>query len=122
MIDLSRPVKVYRNLHNGLYSVKQGRYVVAHVDSITLVNADFIVNESGRQRVIRDKKKNVHAFISGMVVAVNTVKSCAGMIDVIYNPYLYNNFVYGITKHKASCLDEQKVYISTAQGVFIDFL
>ena len=65
-------VQVYRNLHNGLISIQDlsTGLVLGHADAIDLKHADFIVREAGRQRVIKEKRKNVHAFVRGEVVDV----------------------------------------------------
>ena len=56
-LDLTKPVKVYKNLHNGMFSVQQAGKVVAHVDTIDLVDVTFKVSESGRQRVLAERKR-----------------------------------------------------------------
>jgi len=74
---------VYRNLHKDLYSVRilegpsKGR-VVAHCSRIMVENAEFVVSERGRQRVIEERRKNVHAFIRGRVVAMSGKATAAG--------------------------------------------
>ena len=60
-------VDVYRNLHKKCWSIRSvatGR-VVAHKSDATVANAKFIVQPAGRAKVLREKKKNVHAFIRG---------------------------------------------------------
>lgn len=102
-IDFSKPVKVYRNLNNGLFSVVQGNIVVAHVDSITLTDVSFKVSEAGRQRVITTKQKNVHAYVVGKVVAVNDLQ--LKNIDnntpsrIRYNPYKFGYFYSEVTEY-----------------------
>ena len=68
----SEPMRVYRNLHKKCWSVQQkqkGRWkVVAHAESITLLDCVFRVSEAGRQRVLRESRKNVHAYIQGFYV------------------------------------------------------
>lgn len=85
-------VFVYRNLHKKCYSVKcmKTKKVIAHVDSIELIGAVFKVSESGRQRVLREKRKNVHAGVVG--IWSNTGSICTD--SVTYNPYRFNSFVY----------------------------
>jgi hypothetical protein len=60
-------VEVYYNLHNGLFSVKDYHtgLVLAHGEHIHIYNPEFKVSESGRQRVLREGKKNVHAYVKG---------------------------------------------------------
>jgi hypothetical protein len=73
-IDTSRPVKVYRNLKHGkdakpLYSIMQDGRVKARRHQVLLSSAVFLVLESGRQRVLQQKRKNVHAFVIGKLVS-----------------------------------------------------
>ena len=85
-------VFIYRNLHKKCYSVKSlktGR-VIAHVDSIDLIDVTFKVSQAGRQRVLNERRKNVHAGVVGYV-ANPSIKDQS--IDVTYNPYKYNSFV-----------------------------
>lgn len=58
---------VYFNLHKKLWSVKNmktGR-VEFHAERVLLKECVFRVGERGRQRVIREKRKNVHAGVVG---------------------------------------------------------
>ena len=61
---------VYYNLHKHVWSIKalegsqKGR-VIGHSDHVLLRYASGKVSEAGRQRVLRDKRKNVHAGIVG---------------------------------------------------------
>lgn len=68
-------VRVYRNLHKKTYSIQKwidGRWlVVKHADNFFLRNVSFVVKESGRRRVLRDKRKNAHAFICGFYYSKN---------------------------------------------------
>ena len=65
-------VQVYRNLNNGLISIQDlsTGLVLGHAYAIDLEEANFIVREAGRQQVIREQRKNVHAFVRGKVVDV----------------------------------------------------
>lgn len=108
-------VKVYFNLHKKLFSVQdfKTRKVIAHVATCQLVNVQFKVSESGRQRVLNERRKNVHAFVIGEFVQVQPED--IERRKVIYNPYLYNSFVDSETKqpvHSASSviLKEKAVY------------
>ena len=73
-------VQVYRNLHNGLISIQDlsTGLVLGHAYAIDLEEANFIVREAGRQQVIKEKRKNVHAFVRGEVVDVLNFKSFKG--------------------------------------------
>ena len=88
-------VRVYRNLRNGLMSVQayicKKWLVVGHVESILLYDAEFNVSEAGRQRVIKEKRKNVHAFVYGELADIDT--DVVLPTKAMYNPYKYQTFV-----------------------------
>ena len=85
--------RVYFNLHKKLLSVQakvNGNWkVIRHVNEIMLSDVKFRVYEAGRQRVLNEKRKNVHAFIVGnLVEEVPDDK----MTTVRYNPYQLERF------------------------------
>ena len=92
-IDTDKPVKVYKNLHTGTWSIKQGT-VRLHTDYITLKNVRFRVSQAGRERVLRERKKNVHAMVEGYLCTPSEINAenlkCK---PVRYNPYLFDSFV-----------------------------
>jgi hypothetical protein len=71
-------VDVYRNLTKGCFSVKcaDGPYsgkVIAHAESVWLDDPMFRIVESGRQRVLMEQKKYVHAYVRGDLYSLNGV-------------------------------------------------
>jgi len=92
MIDLNRRVYIYFNLHKKVWSVRQDGKVVAHTKYIMLKDARFLVGQAGRKKVLREKKKNVHAGVSGYVVerVPNIPDFCT---TVSYNPYKDKTFI-----------------------------
>jgi hypothetical protein len=54
---------IYKNLHKNCYSIKYKGKVIEHADYIYVENAEFKVNEKGRQRAIKTRQRNVHAYI-----------------------------------------------------------
>ena len=110
---LGHKVFVYRNLHRKCYSVKSlktGR-VIAHVDSIDLINVVFRVSEAGRQRVLREKRKNVHAGVVGYIADVSLL--CQSN-NVTYNPYRFDTF---IKKDNEMPIFEAKIAHLDASGI-----
>ena len=63
--ELERPVQVYFNFHRRCWSVRQRGLVVGHAKSLVLRDVTWRVQPSGRERVRREGKKNVHAYASG---------------------------------------------------------
>lgn len=86
---------IYWNLHRNLFSVRaragahKGR-VIAHMTDVALTNVKFHVDQKGRERVLREKRKNVHAFLRGNWT-FNDVDFFGW--NVTYNPYKYTSFV-----------------------------
>ena len=106
-------VFVYRNLHRKCYSVRSmetGR-VICHVDSITLTDAKFKVGKSGRERVLRERRKNVHAGVVGHVADVSLLGQS---IKVTYNPYKWTSFV---RKSDESSIKTAKIAVIDASGI-----
>lgn len=107
-------VFVYRNLHQNCWSVKSketGR-VIAHADEVNLSGVEFKVSEPGRQRVLREKSKNVHAGLAGTLVDFDpkggkmptypaasfssdpsAIPGPTDPVSITYNPYKYSHFV-----------------------------
>jgi hypothetical protein len=61
-------VRVFSNLTRRCYSIQAtvpevGWRTIAHASHVQLTNATFFVSETARQRVLRTKKRTVHAAI-----------------------------------------------------------
>ena len=68
-------VFAYKNLNNKCYSIRaeDGKYkgkVILHTRRIWLYNCELKVSEAGRQRVIREGSKNIHAGVSGNILVL----------------------------------------------------
>ena len=92
MIDVEIPVKVYFNLHKRCWSVMQKNKVRFHTDYIVLENCTFEVSLKGREKVLREKRKNVHAFVVGHMVPTRKLDHVYDMEVVTYNPYVSSSF------------------------------
>ena len=93
-------VYVYFNLHKKCFSVKalEGNckgLVVAHTDTACLKDVTFKVSEAGRQRVLKEKRKNVHAGVVGYLEGF-TDNSTAGYKQAYYNPYKTRTFLLSV--------------------------
>jgi len=82
-------VEVYFNLHEKCFSIRHKKKVISHLNEVFLSNAIFKVSEAGRQRVLKQKRKNVHAFVVG---DIEIGKLRAG-IEIKYDPYRFKSFV-----------------------------
>ena len=77
----------------------------------------FKVSESGRQRVLKEKRKNVHAFLLAKIVRpyptfsdmyesylIPDIESGVKFSHATYNPYKYDSFMNKDTNEKlTSC-------------------
>ena len=100
MIDLTRRVYVYFNLHKKVWSVRQKGTPVEHTKHIMLEDVRFLVGQAGRKKVLKEKRKNVHAGVSGYIV-LRVPNVPDAIHNVTYNPYKYETFV--------DCLDREPV-------------
>lgn len=99
--------ETYWNLHKQCFSYRPMGGRVAHADSLLMRDVDFAVQKAGRQRVIDEGRKNVHAFVRGTMVyaeggfpaeypytAAMVIDQCLDQgISIRYNPYEGDCFI-----------------------------
>lgn len=96
---IGKPVDVYKNLHNGMWSVrcrKSGK-VLGHVEACGLEDVEFVVQPAGRRRVLEEGRKNVHAFARGTLVCDGYPMDMPGEM-ISYNPYRAGHFYRKVCK------------------------
>lgn len=115
--DLTRGYKIYFNLHKKCYSIqawdkdKAGWRLYEHSNAVHVKGANMKINERGRQRVIQEKRKNVHAFIVTDFAETISKKKGNGptkKMDRVckYNPYNRDHFFDTKTEEPIHHLDE----------------
>jgi len=116
-VEHGQLVQVYRNLHNGFFSIrdKKTQLVLGYSHFIVLDNVTFRVQNGARARVKKTGSRNVHAFAEG------TLRHCQKVVDdkrkreISYDPFATNDFYFVDTKEEVvsvpvlSCRNE-KVY------------
>lgn len=121
-------VKVYWNFHKKLFSVQHKGRVIGHAKRVIVEGVDFLVSEAGHDRVLRERCKNVHAFVCGVLKHADwiTVKrpeaEAFGWPDdlapegvrVSYNPYKAGSFMA-----KANTITDFWFPIHTAPAAFL---
>ncbi len=111
---------IYRNLTQNCFSVKHRGKVVDHFTHPVIFVGGFRVSAAGRERVRRENKKYVHAF----VVSNQTIpfqhfypSEWEGwtLHEVTYNPYKNEGFVFRDTGEPAEgniiVMEYPRVYI-----------
>jgi hypothetical protein len=114
-------VEAYWNLHKHCISFRETRKggTVQHAESLHLENVKFAVQPAGRAKVLRDKAKNVHAFVRGEVVSVGQgIPPQGEWVKVTYNPYKYDSFVVAETgepihEARAVVIEDKRIYAWT---------
>jgi len=71
-----------------------------HTSYICLQDVNFVVQPAGREKVLKEKKKNVHAFVKGYMISARTMnrrnRDIEWTMDAItYNPYKHPHFTCG---------------------------
>ena len=95
---IGKKVMVYYNLHKHTFSVQYQGIVVLYADYVKLSNVEFRVREGGKDKVRKEMRKNVHAFVIGTLMEYCTYP-CENMPQetndnvITYNPYKYDSFV-----------------------------
>jgi len=88
-------VEIYFNLHKKVFSMRHKGKVIAHVCGAMLKDVTYVVQPAGRARVLREGKKNVHAFARGELVEKLPVYDAGSYVANFakYNPYKADTFV-----------------------------
>ena len=117
-IDYDKRLYIYWNLHKKTWSVRQSGKIVGHSDLIFLKDCRFLVGKAGQARVRAEKKKNVHAGVSGYLamngeynihIEHHMDRSCW----VMYNPYKHDTFV----QRTGVCDDKYPIPVTEAGWV-----
>ena len=91
-IDPNKKIEIYFNLHKKTWSVRQGGKVVQHTNFICVRDPQYVVRKTGKEKVRREKRKNVHAFVRGYVENRLPTFPKKSMF-VTYNSYKNDSFV-----------------------------
>lgn len=121
-------MRVYYNLHKHVWSLQEwiprkGWRVRHHVRSLILRDVQFKVSEAGRQRVIREKLKHVHAWAIGELVSLDTYQyNRDASRRISYNPYMNAHFMMdGLPIAAADMVvfnaEKQLFYLTSAKTV-----
>lgn len=89
-------VQAYWNSHKQVWSIRHDGKVIAHEQTFFLHNCKFIVQKGGRERVLREKNKNIHAWVEGDYTPSDASEfdTYTG-VEVKYNPYKGDKFRAG---------------------------
>lgn len=103
VIDPNKPVRVFLNHKHGCYSIFQNGAVRASASQVRLADVEFRVRESGRQKMLDENRRTIHAFAVGRLVD-HVHPSEARRLDLLdgrpvrYNPHEAGCFVDAETR------------------------
>ena len=126
-LDPNRKIYVYRNIRRNCLSLMQDKIIVGHAEAVILNAVEFRVRESGRQRVLQERQKNVHAFSIGLLehyygsfwpVEVDKVFDRWSATRVTYNPYKFGYF-YSVAS-EAPVYWGGRVLVTASHGVYVE--
>ena len=114
---------VYYNLHKHTFSISRNGRVIAHADYVKLTDVEFRVRQGGREKVVREKSKNVHSFVIGTLedyckFPCDNLPSEPNSNIVTYNPYKYNSYVIKDTEEPIYSAGEVEL-INLRNKIFI---
>lgn len=114
-IDIDKKVRMYRCLNKKgfVFSLSQNKKVVGHTTNIVLKNCKLIVMESGKNRCIKEKQRNVHAFVEGYIGTEDDIKLTFSFL-LEYNPFedkkFYTIYCDDLTGCEIVYLKNNKIY------------
>ena len=111
-------VEVYKNLHKNCWSVRDNKTgkVIDYVVNIHLADAKLVVRPAGRKRVLREQRKNVHAFIKGDITTVGGVP--IDICEVVYNPYEHMSFIEKVSGKPIH--NAKNVFLTSLGKVYVE--
>jgi len=88
-------VRAYYNLHRKCFSVQDYKtgLVIEHTNKLRFTNAMFVVRKSGNEKVKKEGRKNVHAFVNGIRQS-KWITPHLSYQEVKYNPHTMDYFKY----------------------------
>lgn len=115
-LEFEQPVQVYRNLHKKCFSIRdrKTKLVIAHADGFIIKDAICKVGK-GRFKVREEKKKNVHAYISGKFVD-EAYFDTSNLDEIYYNPYVLDTF---INKRSGGVVNVKMVYFVDGKAYIV---
>ena len=120
---INKKVMVYYNLNKHTFSITYKNKLISHSDHIKLNDVEFRVRPGGNEKVGREKKKNVHAFVIGNLedyceYPCENIPSEPNDNIVTYDPYKYKSFLVKSTNEPIYNASEVEM-INSRNKIFI---
>lgn len=98
MINRDKPVRVIRNWKHDCYTILQNGRAMASARQVHLADVEFLVRESGRNKMLRERKRNVHAYAVGRLIDYTHPDEARAIGEIggraiVYHPYRAAAFI-----------------------------
>ena len=119
----------YYNLHKHVFSMKDLKTNIVdkqkYSNIIVMKECVFKVSQKGRERVLKEKRKNVHAGVVGLFISKELNFSIEDFVEITYNPYMYDSFVLKDSKEPVESaelvvLKDKKVFAKSVKIKKVD--
>jgi len=120
---IGKKVMLYYNLHKQTFSIIYKSLVIFHADYVKLKDVEFRVRPGGREKVLKEKRKNVHSFVIGTLMDY-CVFPCENLPSepnnniVTYSPHKYSSYVMKDTEEPVYYANEVEM-INSKNKIFI---
>jgi hypothetical protein len=120
---IGKKVMLYYNLHKQTFSIIYKSLVIFHADYVKLKDVEFRVRPGGREKVLKEKRKNVHSFVIGTLMDY-CIFPCENLPSepnnniVTYSPYKYSSYVMKDTEEPVYHANEVEM-INLKNKIFI---
>jgi hypothetical protein len=84
--------EIYYNINKRIFSIRAKKTPVSYARIVKVDLPKFVVRQGGRAAVLRDRQKNVHAFIKGEMQELDTLPNVKGLRKISYDPYKFGYF------------------------------
>lgn len=108
---------LYRNLHSKTFSIQHKGLVIARPLDVVMHDVSFSISEKGRQRVLFEKQKNVHAKVVAKSYEIIDSIDEKDLVEIYYNPYKTPFFINTQTNEPIHYVD--KVYAKNGNKIYI---
>lgn len=122
-------VDCYRNLNKPSYFSCRQRAgglkgkVSGYANILVIENPEFVVSEVSRQRILRERSKNVHAFVRGKFYSAYEGVLCESLpsdfVEVSYSPYVSGSFYHIETRQPVQENELKRFAILFGSNVYL---
>jgi hypothetical protein len=108
---------IYRNLHKGGFSVKYRGKVIKVIHDAVVNDVEFRVSLAGRERALKTKTRNVHAYLVCDYMPIETyIDPSMYTTKVTYNPFKGDTFTFIAGIHNIMVKHAKVVYLTDGRA------